>query len=93
MIQPGEQDFSLSLAIQRKYRPRVLVATSYDALPKNRAFWDNIKELEANGAIVAFKIDARKLETSLHKAGVEGELQLTSFEIISQSYQIQSIDK
>ena len=73
VIWPGEQDFSLSLAIQKKYQPHVLVATAFDAGPSKYEFWNNINELKANGAVVAFNVDALKLETSLHKAVPEEE--------------------
>lgn len=49
------------------------MATAFDAGPSKYEFWNNINELKANGAVVAFNVDALKLETSLHKAVPEEE--------------------
>ena len=68
---PGEQDFSLSVAIMQKYKPKYLVATAYYQEPPNEDYWNNIGQLAIHGNIVKFNVDALNLEKSLKQAGVE----------------------
>eukprot|EP01084_Bolivina_argentea_P011640 21761_1 len=67
----GEQDFSLSLAIKKKYNPKIVIATAYYQEPPKQAYWENIEQLAISGCIVKFKVDAINLESSLIQAGVD----------------------
>ena len=49
------------------------MATAYYDKPTKSEFWNNIKELQANGAAVAFNVDALRLDDSLHEAWFEDE--------------------
>lgn len=72
----GEQDFSLSLAIRKKYAPKMLIATAYFKEPPKQDYWVNIDQLGTLGTIVKFNINALDLESSLKCAGIYQKLSI-----------------